>query len=81
MLEDCLKHEDNDRSISTINYSDQADSSARPSDIARAWEILQRPSQDKPEYIDGLARLLDELRIDLVDSLNDIDESDYDDDC
>ncbi len=51
MLEDCLKHEDNDRSISTINYSDQADGSARPSDIVRAWEILQHQSQDKPEYI------------------------------
>ena len=90
MLKDCLKHEDNEavppaatqsstptKQKATNGPSAVSTATSASKDIARAWEILQNQSKVKPECIDSLARLLDDLGIDSVDSLNDIDKADY----
>ena len=46
-------------------------------DMNKAWEIIQNKSKIKPESVDSLVTLLEELGVDSAESLNDIDDADY----
>lgn len=92
MLKECVKHEDNapvkaapqlasavqQSPVHASHVTHHAPSHhAAAKDVDKAWEILQNKSKIKPECVDQLSALLEELGIDSGESLNDVDQTDY----